>query len=350
MKTKHLMPHHSPKVRRIAVFAYTGVENLDIGGPMEVFAFANLILHLQGLSTEPAYIIEVLAEQAGIVRTLSGMQIVADKAYLEANDDIDTLIISGGFIPAEFFPSLNLTKENIFKQPMFLAWLRFMSKRVRRLASVCTGAFALAECGLLNGMRATTHWDFCQRLSTDFPEIKVEPNQIFIQDGNIYTSGGITSGIDLALAMLEEDWGHDVALAVARYLVVYLKRPGGQSQFSNYLAVEAAHRPDFRELQTYIMDHPAEDHRVEVLASRMCMSTRNFSRLFTAQTSTTPAKYVEMVRIDAARHYLETTDLSIEVIAEKVGFFDPERMRRSFLRQLGVNPKNYRDCFNRTTE
>ena len=350
MKTKCLMQRQTTKVRRIAIFAYKGVEVLDIGGPVEVFAFANLILHLQGLIQEPVYITEILAEEAGAVTTLSGMQIIADKAYLEASDDIDTLFIAGGFIPANFFPNISLFNENVFKQPIFLAWLRLMSKRVRRLASVCTGAFALAECGLLNGKKATTHWDFCQRLSSDFPHIKVEPNQIFIQEGNIYTSGGITSGIDLALSLLEEDWGHDIALAVARYLVVYLKRPGGQSQFSNYLISEAANRPDLRALQTYIMTHPAEDHRIEALATRMCMSVRNFSRLFTSQTGTTPAKYVEMVRIDAARHYLENTDLAIEIIAEKAGFFDPERMRRSFLRQLGVNPKNYRDCFNRNAE
>ena len=350
MKTKRLMPPQTTKVRRIAIFAYQGVEVLDIGGPIEVFAFANLILQLQGLTQEPAYITEILAEEAGAVTTLSGMQIIADKAYLEASDDIDTLFIAGGFIPANFFPNISLFNENVFKQPIFLAWLRLMSKRVRRLASVCTGAFALAECGLLNGRKATTHWDFCQRLSKDFPYIQVEPNQIFIQEDNIYTSGGITSGIDLALSLLEEDWGHDIALAVARYLVVYLKRPGGQSQFSNYLISEAAYRPDLRALQTYIMTHPAKDHRVEALATRMCMSVRNFSRLFTSQTGTTPAKYVEMVRIDAARHYLENTDLAIEIIAEKAGFFDPERMRRSFLRQLGVNPKTYRDCFNRNAK
>lgn len=350
MKTKGLIHSQMTKVRRIAVFAYTGLDILSIGAPVEVFSFANLILHSQGLIQEPAYEIEILAEEAGAIRTLSGMQIIADKAYLDITDDVDTLIIASGFAPDKPFSNFSLCPENVFNRPIFLAWLRLMSKRVRRLASICTGAFALAECGLLNGKRATTHWHFCQRLSTDYPQIKVEANQIFIQEGNIYTAGGITSGIDLALALLEEDWGHDIALAVARYLVVYLKRPGGQSQFSNYLTLEAARRPDLRELQTYIMNHPAEDHRVEALASRMCMSVRNFSRLFTAQTGTTPAKYVEMVRIDAARHYLESTNLAIEIIADKVGFFDTERMRRSFLRQLGVNPKTYRDCFNRNAE
>lgn len=334
-----------PQVRRIGVFVYPSAEILDIGGPMEVFSFANLMLQLRGLITEPAYVVDILAEQQGVVTTLMGLQIIANRAYKDVGQDIDTLFIAGGFIPAGFFHGVEVGDPFIFKNPLLKDWLRTMSSQVRRLASVCTGAFALAECGLLNGHRATTHWDFCQRLSLDYPEITVEPNQIFVQDGNIFTSGGITSGIDLALALLEEDWGHEIALAVARYLVVFLKRPGGQSQFSSYLTAEAVHRPDLRDLQAWIMAHPAEDLRVEVLASRLCMSSRNFSRLFLAETGMTPAKYVEMARIDAARHYLQTSKLSIEVIAEKSGFFDAERMRRSFIRQLGVNPKNYRDRF-----
>ena len=352
MTAKHLVSDdnvHQPQVRRIGIFIYSGADILDIAGPSEVFAFANLMLLLQGITKEPAYIIDVLAEQPGVVTTLMGLQIVATHAYNES-DDFDTLIIAGGFVPAGFFQGVEVGDPLTFKNPLLTDWIRTMSTRVRRLASVCTGTFALAESGILNGRRATTHWDFCQRLIQDYPEVKVEPDQIFIQDDNIFTSGGITSGIDLALSMLEEDWGHSIALAVARYIVVFLKRPGGQSQFSSYLTSEAVNRPDLRELQAWIVEHPAEDLRVEVLASRMCMSLRNFSRLFLTETGMTPAKYVEMARIDAARHYLETSKLSIEVIAEKSGFFDPERMRRSFIRQLGVNPKHYRDRFTRTNE
>jgi len=333
------------QVRRIGIFVYPGAEILDIGGPMEVFSFANLILQLRGLIKEPAYVIDIIADQQGVVSTLMGLQIIANRACHEVDHDLDTLLIAGGFIPEKFYQGIEVGNPHLFKDPSLVVWLRSMSTQVRRLASVCTGTFALAECGLLNGLKATTHWDFCQRLMLDYPNVTVEPNQIFVRDGNIFTSGGITSGIDLALALLEEDWGHDIALAVARYLVVFLKRPGGQSQFSSYLTSEAVHRPDLRELQTWIIANPAEDHRVEVLASKMCMSSRNFSRLFLTETATTPAKYVEMARIDAARHYLETSDLSIEIIAEKSGFYDPERMRRSFIRQLGVNPKNYRERF-----
>jgi transcriptional regulator GlxA family with amidase domain len=214
------------------------------------------------------------------------------------------------------------------------------------MVSICTGSFALAESGLLNGLRATTHWDFCQQFILDYPQVNLEPDQIFVRDGQVFTSGGITSGIDLALALLEDDWGHEVALFVARYMVVFLKRPGGQSQFSNYLTTEAATRPDLRNLQSWIMQNLTQDLRVEVLAERMCMSSRNFARLFLAETGVTPAKYVEMARIGAARHYLETSTFSIDEIAQKTGFSEAERMRRAFLRELGVNPKNYRDRFN----
>ncbi len=335
---------HQSHVRRIGIFIYAGADILDIAGPSEVFAFANFMLLVQGVCKEPAYVIDLLAEKPGIVTTLMGLQIVATHAYNEV-DNLDTLIIAGGFIPAIFFQGMDVGDPFIFKNPVFIDWLRTMSTRVRRLASVCTGTFALAESGLLNGRRATTHWDFCQRLALDYPEITVQPNQIFIQEGNVFTSGGITSGIDLALSMIEDDWGHELALAVARYLVVFLKRPGGQSQFSNYLTTEAVNRPDLRALQTWIIANPTEDHRVENLAARMCMSPRNFARLFLVETGMTPAKYVEMARIDTARHYLETSELSIEVIADQSGFFDAERMRRSFIRQLGVNPKSYRDRF-----
>lgn len=336
-------------VRRIGIFIYPGAEILDIAGPAEVFAFANLMLMLQGITKEPVYVIDILAEQPGVTTTLMGIQIVATHSYLECQD-LDTLIIAGGFIPANFFPGIEVGDPSIFKKPVFIDWLQRMSSHVRRLASVCTGAFALAESGVLNGRRATTHWDYCQRFTQDYPDVKIEPDQIFTQDDNIFTSGGITSGIDLALALLEEDWGHNIALAVARYIVVFIKRPGGQSQFSNYLTSAATNRPDLRELQAWIVAHPADDLRVEVLATRMRMSPRNFSRLFLTETGMTPAKYVEMARIDAARHYLQTSKLSIEAIAEKSGFFDTERMRRSFVRQMGVNPKNYRDRFTRSDE
>jgi transcriptional regulator GlxA family with amidase domain len=228
--------------------------------------------------------------------------------------------------------------------PALQDWVRTMAPKVRRLASVCTGAFLLAKSGLLDGRRATSHWDYCDWLARDYPSVNVEPDRIFVRDGSISTSGGVTSGIDMVLSMVEEDWGSEVALLVARYLVVFLKRPGGQSQFSAYLTSEAT-RPELKELQAWIILNLNSDLRVEALAERMCMSPRNFARFFLTETGMTPAKFVEMARIDAARHYLGSTQQTLEVVADKSGFGDPERMRRAFIRQLGVNPQSYRERF-----
>lgn len=202
---------------------------------------------------------------------------------------------------------------------------------------------------MLDGRKATTHWNWCAEFSEKYPQINVEPDRICVKDDNIYTSGGITSGIDLALAMVEEDWGQKIALAVAQFLVVFLKRPGGQSQFSSYLTKEASSRNDLRELQSWIIQNPEEDLKVDMLAERMSMSSRNFSRLFMSETGITPAKFVEMVRIDAARNLLELTKFSIDNIADSSGFKDPENMRRAFIRQLGVNPRDYRNRFGQFT-
>ena len=321
------------KIRPVGIVAYPGVEIIDLTGPMEVFAFANVGLQRSGVCSEPAYPMHVLAAKPGPVMSSCGLQIIADKAYSDVQDGIDTLLIAGT-------PEVSC----LLCDPALQDWVRTMAPKVRRLASVCTGAFLLAESGLLDGRRATSHWDYCDWLARDYPAVTVEADRIFVRDGSISTSGGITSGIDMALSMVEEDWGSELALLVARYLVVFLKRPGGQSQFSAYLTSEATH-PDLKELQAWIVLHLTEDLRVEALAERMCMSPRNFARFFLTETGMTPAKFVEMARMDAARHYLGSTMLSIEVVADKSGFGDPERMRRAFIRQLGVNPQSYRERF-----
>ena len=322
--------------RSVGIVAFPNVEVLDITGPFEVFNFANLSLIRQGFCRENIYSIKLLAEKPGPISTMSGLQIVAEDLYGDPNAEFDTLVIPGGDI------------EKVLNNELLLDWIRSMSPKVRRLVSVCTGAFLLAKAGLLDGRKATTHWDFCNQLIKDYPEVCVEPDYIFIKDGHIFTSGGITSGIDLALTLLEEDWGRELALYVARYLVVFLKRPGGQSQFSAYLTNEAIHRPDLRELQVWIMEHIQQDLHVETLAERMAMSPRNFARLFLTETGMTPAKFVEMTRIERARYLLETSELSVETVAGKTGFKDSERMRRAFIRQLGVNPQNYRQRFSRS--
>jgi len=326
-------PKREVKPKTVGIVVYPGVEILDVTGPMEVFAFANTGSQAPfGNATQDFYSIEILAAQPGTIISSCGLQIIANKAYSDVHK-IDTLLIAG------------TTKVDcLLCDPALQAWLKTIAPKLRRLVSICTGAFLLAETGLLNGRSATSHWLFCNRLANDYPEIKVEADRIFVRDGHVSTSGGITSGIDLALSLVEEDMGSDLALLIARTLVMFLKRPGGQSQFSAYLTSEA-HRPETKDLQAWIMTHLAEDLRVETLAQRMCMSPRNFARFFVTETGMTPAKFVEMARIDSARHYLGSTTLSIEMVAEKAGFGDAERMRRAFVRQLGVNPQNYRNRF-----
>jgi transcriptional regulator GlxA family with amidase domain len=220
-----------------------------------------------------------------------------------------------------------------------------MATRVRRLASVCSGSFILAEAGLLDGRRATTHWLGVDLMRERYPRIAVEPDAIFVRDGHIFTSAGVTAGIDLALAMVEEDLGHALALAVARRLVVFLKRPGGQSQFSSHLAAQAKPVGVLKDLPAWILEHLGSDLAVERLAERAGMSPRNFARVFTREMGTTPAKFVERARVDAARRGMEDGGLSLEDIAGRAGFSSAEHMRRTFRRHVRVVPHDYRKRF-----
>jgi transcriptional regulator GlxA family with amidase domain len=260
------------QTRNIGIVIFPGAQILDITGPFEVFSLASMALQWEGITQETIYSIKILAESPGPIITMSGLQVLADAAYDNPELDFDTLLISGGCITH----ALSDTK--------LIDWINSMPTKVNRLASVCTGTFLLAEAGLLAGRKATTHWNYCQQLAKQYPMTQVEADHIYIRDGHIFTSGGITSGIDLALAMVEDDWGQELALYVARFLVMFLKRPGGQSQFSAYLTNEASHRSDIRELQGWIMTHCEDDLRVEVLAKRMAMSPRNFARLFLTDT------------------------------------------------------------------
>lgn len=319
--------------RSIAIVAYPGVEIIDIVGPMEVFAFANITLKGEGLTNEPVYRIDVLSGNEEPITTLSGLQIVPTTFYGKVKDSLDTLIVPGG------------NAQEASEDDALIEWLCSRSKKVRRLVSVCTGAFILAKAGLLNGRRATTHWNWSDQFIQKYPSVQLEPDRIFVCDGPVWSSGGITSGIDLALAMLEEDWGYELALHIARYLVVFLKRPGGQSQYSAYLKTDVANRRDFRDLKSWIIDNPDTDLKVESLAERMNMSPRNFARTFLLETGITPAKFVEMVRTDLARHYLESTKMQVGQVAQKTGFKDQETMRRTFVRHVGINPVEYRNRF-----
>lgn len=327
------------RARTIGFIVFPEVEILDVCGPLDVFERTNQRLRRTGKVNEPVYHLEVLAAQPGPVATQGGVQIVADRTYQEIDGGLDTLIVAGGdegYI------------ERACQDQALLDWLAKTAPQVRRMASVCTGAFLLAASGLLNGRRATTHWSYSQTLARLYPAIQVEPDLVFIRDGQVYTSGGITSGIDLALALVEEDHGRDVAASVARFMVMFLRRPGGQSQFSTYLTAEAVNRRDIRELQALILSHPGGDLSIEALSERVAMSPRNFARIFVKETGMTPAKFVERSRLEAARSKLEQTVLPIEAIAEQCGFGNTEHLRRTFHRVLKVSPQDYRARFRST--
>ena len=320
---------------RVAALAFPDVQILDVTGPLEVFSRTSRWLRDHGHRSDDAYQVEILGIKRGPFPASSGIQLVAHRGYREVTGGIDTLLLSGGRGVAHHWKDRSLVR-----------WVRGQSRSVRRLASVCTGAFFLAEAGLLDGHRATTHWGSCSELARRYPGVRVEPDTIYVHEGSIWTSAGVTAGMDLALAMVEEDFGRDVALAVARELVVFLRRPGGQAQFSAQLAVQMAEREPLQELQSYIVDHPHEDLSVPALARRVAMSPRNFARVFTREVGMTPARFVASARIETARRLLEESTEGLEAICAKSGLGTSESMRRTFLRFVGVAPGQYRERFN----
>jgi transcriptional regulator GlxA family with amidase domain len=292
-----------------------------------------------GKSGERGYQCHVLAAAAGAVRTISGIEIIATHSFPDFVDDLDTLIVAGGVISG----------EQAHKDPALIEWVRSMAPRVRRLASVCTGAFILAAAGLLHRRLVTTHWMFSDILAMEYPTVAVDSSLLFARDGNIYSSGGITAGIDLALALVEEDLGREIAISAARMMVVFPRRPGGQSQFSSYVKhLEVRSRPQIEELQAWVLGNPGDDLSVSALAKRIGMSQRNFARLFHSETGDTPAQFAERARADAARCRLEQTTLPVETIALECGFGNAERMRRTFQRLFMVSPQDYRARFRST--
>jgi transcriptional regulator GlxA family with amidase domain len=312
---------------RIVAVVFPDVQSLDVTGPTEVFSIAQRLGHAP-------YEIELVASSAAPVRTSSSLRLVPDRAIAACRGPIDTLVVAGG-----------LGAAAARRDEPLIGWLREAAGRSRRVASVCTGAFLLASAGLLDGRRATTHWDACAALRRHHPDVTVEPDPIFVRDGDVYTSAGVTAGIDLALALVEEDAGHDAALEVARQLVVFVQRPGGQAQFSTQLSRPPARRPALRELQAWLPDHLDEDLTVETLAERAFMSPRNFARAFRREVGVTPAAYVASLRVERARLELEAGDAPVEVVARRCGFGTVETMRRSFRRRLHTSPTEYRDRF-----
>jgi transcriptional regulator GlxA family with amidase domain len=320
------------RVRRVVVLVYPGVQSLDVTGPLEVFAGAQSLIEARGLDTR-GYEVRLVAASEEPFETSSGMTIVPDCTLARAGA-IDTLIVPGG-----------RGRGRVGRDPALRAWLVRAAGRARRVASVCTGAFLLAEAGLLSGRRVTTHWAFAEELARLHPEIDVDAEPIFIRDGNFWTSAGVTAGMDLALALVEEDHDRELALEIARHLVLFLRRPGGQSQFSATIVAQEPRREPLRELQREVVEDLAGEHTVEAMAARAHMSCRHFARAFRAETGMTPARYVERVRLEAARRRLEESSEAIGAVARECGFGSAETMRRVFLRVLRVGPAEYRRRF-----
>jgi transcriptional regulator GlxA family with amidase domain len=325
--------------RRIVMVGFPDFQILDVTGPLEVFSRTARWLVDNGYRQDLAYSVELVAAKAGPLAASSGLKLVADRRFRDLGAqtrgaDVDTLLVAGG-----------RGARAAANDTALLAWLARFAPRVRRLGSVCTGTFILAAAGLLNGRHATTHWSSCDALAKLHPGVTIEPDPIFVRDGCVYTSAGVTAGMDLALALVEEDFGRHVALQVARQLVLFLRRPGGQSQFSTQLAVQAADREPLRELQHWIADHLSSDLSVDALAGRAAMSPRHFARVFASQLGMTPARFVEVQRVEAARRRLEESRDGVDEVAATCGFGGAEVMRRAFLRTVKVSPSDYRSRF-----
>ena len=312
----------------VYIACFAGAELLDIAGPTSVFSTATSLL-----GRKAGYDVRLVAERAGPIVTSSGITLTAQHALSSLRGSIDTLIVPGGLMGA------------IDGAASLVPIVNRLAPRVRRLASVCSGAFILSRAGLLNGRAAVTHWAACDQLRRANPQCRVEDDRIFVRDGNVWTSAGVSTGIDLALAMVEEDHGAELALDISRWLVVYLRRPGGQSQFSAPLAAQVADREGIRKLLHWMSENVQADLSVAALAQRAHMSERTFARVFAAETRFTPAAYVERLRVDAARRSLETSKKSVKQIARLCGFGTAETLHRAFRRGVGSTPLEYRARF-----
>ncbi len=316
--------------RIINVLAFPNVQVLDVTGPLQVFASANDLARQQGLPLP--YAVSVIAAQAEPVMTSAGLALVAEPLP-PADAPCDTLVIAGGW-----------GVYGAAEDPALVDWVRQKATQARRMTSVCTGAFLLAASGLLDGRRVVTHWTRCEELARKYPQLTVEANPIFIQQGNLWTSAGVTAGIDLCLALVEEDLGRAVALEVARHLVVFLKRPGGQSQFSVTLSLQKGGNR-FAELHAWIAEHLTLELNIATLAAQAGMSERSFVRHYRSETGQTPARAVELIRVETARRQLADSSASNKRIAVHCGFGCEETMRRSFLRAVSITPQAYRERF-----
>ncbi|MDO8364202.1 MAG: DJ-1/PfpI family protein [Actinomycetota bacterium] len=338
------MAARSATTREIVIVGFPGMQSLDAVGPFEVFAGAAQAVEgdsgrvgaAGSAAPPPAYRVTLVSSGGGAVECESGLTITT-RALPDARGSalrIDTLVLAGGWGVFEARHDRRLVE-----------WIAAVAPRCRRVATVCTGTFLAAQAGLLDGRRVTTHWARTERLQQEFPSLTVDPDPIYVRDGNVWTSAGVTAGIDLSLALVEDDHGAQVAQTVARWLVMFLHRPGGQTQFAAPVWAPRAERSAVRAVQALVEAAPGGDHRLPALAAAAAMSVRHFSRVFSEEVGETPGRYVERVRLEAARRDLETTAATLDVIAARCGFGTPETLRRSFQRRLGVAPDSYRRRF-----
>ena len=327
--------------KTVIMVGFNDAQILDIVGPLQILSAINDVRRLRH-NIGPAYNILLVAEERTALQTTSGLTLGVHKTFADIGPDeldhLDALMICGGEGTVQ-----------AAKDPALLAFMRRTAPHAHRLVSICTGTFVLASAGLIKGKKVATHWDSCAALAKRHPDLDVDEDSIFVRDGNVWTSAGVTAGMDLALALVEEDWGHDVAVDLARRHVLFMIRPGGQSQFSTQLDAQAHEVGRLGELLAWIAENPFEALTVPTLADRAHMSARTFARVFRAETGTTPAEFVERARTQAARRALEETGSSIDGIAFRCGFGNAERMRRTFHRRLNVGPKAYRARFRRSS-
>jgi len=327
-------PARPSRPHKVAMLAYPQAQILDITGPLEIFARTSRWLCDHAGRRTPAYEIDLVAARRGLLTTSGGLQIRATCSIRELGRT-DTLLVTGG-----------LGYQAAARQHALLQWIRTQAAKAQRIGSVCTGALVLARVGLLDGQTVTTHWAYCAELARLAPRALVQADALYVRSGKLYTSAGVTAGMDMALAMVEEDWGKTVALAVAQELVMFLKRPGGQSQFSRLLA--AQQRDDtFGRLEMWILEHLDTDLSIPRLAEQTNLSPRHFARRFLDRVGTTPAAYVARARLEAARRRLEDGAEHLKEVARACGFGDEQSLRRAFKQTLGVTPQEYRARFAR---
>ena len=320
-------------MRPVLILGYPGVQALDLVGPAEVFAGASLYLQSQNRADD-GYTVSVVSQHGEPAATGTGLALVTEPLP-DPRQPVDTVVLPGGM-------GVDAARQS----PEIIEWVQTVAENARRVVSVCTGAFLAAQAGLLDGCCATTHWAFAGQMAREFDSVTVDPEPIFVRSSEkVWTAAGVTAGIDLALALVEDDYGTEAAQTVARWMVLYLRRPGGQTQFAAPVWMPRAKRAPIRDVQDAIESEPGGAHSIPELARRAAMSPRHFTRVFTVEVGEAPGAYVERIRTEAARRQLEETDDTVTAIASRCGFGTAETLRRNFVRRLGVSPDQYRKTF-----